>query len=73
MQALPIHRVVEGLDVQVVDLVLVDDETGWRKVHEVIRSPIHAVLKYEGGSDILGADDMVSVLRQQATASLEVC
>ena len=73
MNAIPLHRIVEGREVIVGDFVLVDDESGWRKVNDVILSPKHAVLKYEGGADMLGLEDFVSVLRHESTASREVC
>lgn len=73
MTGIPLHRIVEGANVMVGDLVLVDDEQGWRKVHDVILSPKHAVLKYEGGSDAIGVEDFVSILRYQAVTSPEVC
>lgn len=73
MTGIPLHRIVEGANVIVGDLVLVDDEQGWRRVHDVILSPKHAVLKYEGGSDAIGVEDFVSILRYQAVTSPEVC
>lgn len=73
MQAIPIHRIIEGLEIEVGDLILVDDESGWRKVHEVVRSPSHAVLRYDGGQDLVKAGDMVSVLRHHSATSMEVC
>lgn len=73
MTGIPLHRTVEGANVMVGDLVLVDDEQGWRKVHDVILSPKYAVLKYEGGSDAIGVEDFVSILRHQAVTSMEVC
>jgi hypothetical protein len=73
MTGIPIHRVVECREVMVGDHVLVDDEHGWRKVNDVILSPSHAVLKYEGGADMVDLTDFVSVLRAQALTSMEVC
>lgn len=73
MTGIPIPRTIEGGSVMVGDLVLVDDTLGWRKVTDVILSPKHAVLRYEGGSDCIATTDFVSILRHQAVTSLEVC
>lgn len=73
MSGIPIHLIVEGHEVNVGDFVLVDDQTGWRKVKDVIRSHDNTVLKYDGGADMLGLDDFVSILRAEAVASREVC
>jgi hypothetical protein len=55
------------------DHILVNEDKGWRRVHDVILSPAHAVLKYEGGADMVELTDFVSVLRPQQATSMEVC
>lgn len=73
MTGIPLQKVVECREVMVGDHVLVNDDMGWRRVHDVILSPAHAVLKYEGGADMVELTDFVSVLRPQQITSLEVC